>query len=516
MPQAQSGATTITYTYDPLYRLTGAEYSSGDSFEYTYDAVGNRLSETACIGVSCTPTTTNYVYDNANRLTSVGGVTYTWDDNGNLLSDGVNTYTYNHTNRLTAFSNPQSAVSFGYNGLGDRLRQTANSVTTNYTLDLNAGLTQALADGTNTYLYGQGRIAQYHDMEKEYFLGDALGSLRQMVNTSGEVTLAKGYEPYGEVLSSTGSGATNYGFTNEYTSQGLIDLRARWYSPQIGRFMSSDTWSGNNAKPMSYNSWLYVYGNPINKVDPSGMIPTLQGIENGEFVYSCHCGWLDFHHANPDLGNELIKMLNTHPKPPRNINIREDALLYQIWIDLPGPFLIGLNRVVKTKLSDEIVKEVALGMYMEREEIRERLQWFAFGKQTYYSEEDLASDLVGFYMAVNKKRDVREKGSDETWGWLAGICGFHKDREEAKNWSRAVYLSYPKFEKIKEWETPRLVCTSDIENYCTSTRKWPSEFKTITPQRPSPAGNWWWYRGLDIDGIFLTSKEKDIYFLFLR
>jgi hypothetical protein len=52
-------------------------------------------------------------------------------------------------------------LSYSYNGLGDRLSETANELTTHYTMDLNAGLTQVLQDGTNTYLYGAGRIAQY-------------------------------------------------------------------------------------------------------------------------------------------------------------------------------------------------------------------------------------------------------------------------------------------------------------------------------------------------------------------
>jgi hypothetical protein len=62
------------------------------------------------------------------------------------------------------------------------LQQTVNSVTTQYTLDLNAGLTQVLQDGTNTYLYGVSRIAQYDASSPQYFLGDALGSVRQLVD----------------------------------------------------------------------------------------------------------------------------------------------------------------------------------------------------------------------------------------------------------------------------------------------------------------------------------------------
>jgi hypothetical protein len=83
----------------------------------------------------------------------------------------------------------QSTVSsYQYNGLGDRLSQTVNGVTTNYTLDLNTGLTQALSDGTNTYIYGLGRIAQVNTTT-EYFLGDALGSVCQLTDPSSDITL---------------------------------------------------------------------------------------------------------------------------------------------------------------------------------------------------------------------------------------------------------------------------------------------------------------------------------------
>jgi YD repeat-containing protein len=63
-------------------------------------------------------------------------------------------------NRLKSVTQGTHLYSYAYNGLGDRLSQTSNSVTTNYTLDLNAGLTQVLGDGTNTYLYGMNRISQ--------------------------------------------------------------------------------------------------------------------------------------------------------------------------------------------------------------------------------------------------------------------------------------------------------------------------------------------------------------------
>jgi RHS repeat-associated protein len=63
-----------------------------------------------------------------------------------------------------------------------------------------------------------------------------------------------------------------YGFDGEQTdSSGLIYLRARYYSD--GRFLSKDTWRGEPNSPMTYNAWLYVYANPVNKTDHTGRYP---------------------------------------------------------------------------------------------------------------------------------------------------------------------------------------------------------------------------------------------------
>ena len=167
-----------------------------------------------------------------------------------------------------------TTYTYAYNGLGDRVSQTVGEVTTTYTLDLNAGLTQVLSDGTNTYLYGYERIAQFSESETGYFLGDSLNSVRQMTDEDGVVTLTKQYEPYGEVLSSTGSGESMYGFDGEQTdTTGLVYMRARYYSSGQGRFISRDMWEGDSKVPMSYNLWVFGYANPIIYSDPSGLYP---------------------------------------------------------------------------------------------------------------------------------------------------------------------------------------------------------------------------------------------------
>ncbi|MBI9044413.1 MAG: hypothetical protein JEZ06_08005 [Anaerolineaceae bacterium] len=76
------------------YRLTDADYSNGDSYRYTYDAVGNRLTQETA------DSSNTYTYDTArealsnevegsNPMTSVDGTANTWDANGNMLSDGT-------------------------------------------------------------------------------------------------------------------------------------------------------------------------------------------------------------------------------------------------------------------------------------------------------------------------------------------------------------------------------------------------------------------------------------------
>ncbi len=224
----------ISYAYDALNRLTAADYDTGTYFHYAYDAVGNRLEEAKALDPLLPEVVTSSVYDSANRLTSAGGVSYTWDANGNLLSDGINNYGYDHANRLVEIVNQQSTITNQYNGLGDRLSQTVNSVTTTYTLDLNAGLTQLLQDSTNTYLYGVNRIAQVAETQTGYFLPDALGSVRNITDENGEITLTQSYTPNGEVMASVGTTQTAYAFTGEsYDPQtGLVFLRARYLSYQ--------------------------------------------------------------------------------------------------------------------------------------------------------------------------------------------------------------------------------------------------------------------------------------------
>jgi hypothetical protein len=69
-------------------------------------------------------------------------------------------------------------------------KQTQGGQTTSYTLDLVSGRRQILSDGTTTYLYGNARLGQQSSGEMEFFLADALGSVRQLANDT-LITLSK-------------------------------------------------------------------------------------------------------------------------------------------------------------------------------------------------------------------------------------------------------------------------------------------------------------------------------------
>jgi len=166
---------------------------------------------------------------------------------------------------------------FSYNGDGARLRQVVAGVPTTYTQDLAAPLPVVLQSKTGAtttkYVYSLGtRPLAQNATAWEYLLPDALGSVRQIADANGNVTLAKSYEPYGSVLNSSGSATSIFGYGGEQFDSyiKLVFLRARYYSPETARFLSKDVWQGDYTRPQSLDAWAYTEGNPVNRIDPSG------------------------------------------------------------------------------------------------------------------------------------------------------------------------------------------------------------------------------------------------------
>ncbi|MEZ4672578.1 MAG: RHS repeat-associated core domain-containing protein [Anaerolineae bacterium] len=269
---------TVSYSYDKLSRLLEARHAPGVNaaavdadllrrYLYTYDRAGNRLSESLAIN-GAAPTVVSRTYNAANQISSAG---YTYDNNGNLTNDGTNAYTWDRANRMTGVG----SYNFAYDGLGNRFRQVASSIPTDYLLDLQPGLAVVLRDTYSPgnekryYVHGpRGLMAEkYQTSPWEWTVQDGLGSIRTRVNFNASDTVLdnRNYSPYGETYDDAGY-LSWYGFTGEWqaTNYKQVHLRARNYNTGMGAFTSQDLLE-------SLNRYVYASGNPINRVDRNGL-----------------------------------------------------------------------------------------------------------------------------------------------------------------------------------------------------------------------------------------------------
>jgi RHS repeat-associated protein len=220
-----------------------------------------------------------------------------------------------------------------------------------------------LSDGTTDYLYGNSRIAQVNTTT-EYFLGDAIGSVRQMTDQAGALTFAQSYDPYGVVTFTDGTSETEFGFTGEQyaaTTQ-LLYLRARYYNPMDGRFMSRDTWSGDVNNPLSLNRWNYSHSNPVNYTDSSGhsigclgsvfsygTIPV--GMKASQLISMCREFYTPNYWAQHGIFN--CNNLNALWSKPQTV-----GALFQDYICERGPDLVSFDR--KDNLTKQLIYSVLL------------------------------------------------------------------------------------------------------------------------------------------------------------
>jgi RHS repeat-associated protein len=122
------------------------------------------------------------------------------------------------------------------------------------------------------YTYGNDLLSQNTAVETLTYLTDALGSTRGLVDANQNLTDRYNYTPYGKLKDHNGTSANNFLFTGEQfdSEVGNYYLRARYYSPDSGRFISRDSYDGTGNNPISQNHYLYGNGNPLTYVDPTG------------------------------------------------------------------------------------------------------------------------------------------------------------------------------------------------------------------------------------------------------
>jgi RHS repeat-associated protein len=275
----QSGR-TLTWNYDGIYRLTNETISSdpggaNGSVSYGLDPVGNRTSTNSSLpGV---PSVSLASFNLDDWLSPE-----TYDANGNTLTTGGKTFAYDSENHLMSMNG--GAVTMIYDGFGNRVAKKVGNVTTTYLVedDVNpTGLPQVFEESVNgvvqrTYTYGLQRISENQQIQGAWtpsFYGyDGMGSVRQLTGLDEKVTDTYNYDAFGNLLSSPGPTPNNYLYRGEQYDPdlGLYYLRARYYNPQTGRFLSRDPEDGKILDPATLHKYLYANGDPVNGWDPMG------------------------------------------------------------------------------------------------------------------------------------------------------------------------------------------------------------------------------------------------------
>lgn len=263
-------AKSQTLAYDALNRLSDATSNYGD-IDYTYDAIGNRLSET----IDAVAET--YTYDvNSHHLeqTVNGGVTdYTYDANGNTTSNTTNIFTFGDNNRLkTSGIGASTLATYTYNGRGERVKKDGNGITY-YHYD-QGGQLIAETDATGTtqveYIYIDGQpVSIVTSGTLNFIHTDHLGTPQQITDATQAIVWKADYSPFGEAAMTTELITNNLRFPGQYydSETNLHYNWYRYYDPSTGRYITSDPIGISGG----LNTYLYANGNPIILIDPLGL-----------------------------------------------------------------------------------------------------------------------------------------------------------------------------------------------------------------------------------------------------
>ncbi|MFD1739001.1 RHS repeat domain-containing protein [Bacillus salitolerans] len=301
------GGSRIEYNYDTANRLLKeVHYDPNDvisysfSYEYTgtYGLLNNRTAKKSFNTVVAT-----YQYNAANELVSVNGIPFQYDANGNLLKDDRFQYQYNPANQLVEVNTLSDSLvaRYEYNHEGLRTKKITPSKTEKYFYS--AGELSYITDETDKLKYSftrtvSGTLVSMTDhtgttKRTYYYIRNSHSDVVELRDSNGNRVVYYKYDAFGVPLTSEGTATTGNGellreanpfryvgyFYDEETAN--YYLKARYYNPDSGRFLTRDLLPGIN---------LYTYAscNPVRFIDPSGMI-SVEEDSYGSYSYD----WLN-------------------------------------------------------------------------------------------------------------------------------------------------------------------------------------------------------------------------------
>jgi len=294
------------YIYDRLGRLLTETEKDNDitveSYSYTYDDYSNRATKSVQTGG-----TTTYTYDVNNRLlkesTINGSVTlvtnYGYDNNGNQITTWDEEEETNGTGTPSAHleiigedTEPKATYNV-YNGFNQLVKTNTGNIRAEYTYNADGLRTTKTVNGAETrhiwsganiifemssidevqYIRGINLICMDDGTTESFYMFNAHGDVVHLTSSStGAITKDYTYDAFGIEENPDSADQNPFRYCGEYfdKSSNTYYLRARYYNPAIGRFISEDTYWGDSADPLSLNLYIYCANNPIVFWDPSG------------------------------------------------------------------------------------------------------------------------------------------------------------------------------------------------------------------------------------------------------
>lgn len=269
-----------SFEYDNADRLTGLQNTKSDltpicTYHFEMDGNGNRtfIVTSEPLAPVMNPSTTTYTYNTSrNRLVAAGGSYFTYDDEGQLSYKDSTPFTFDYEHRLTAIG---SDYAYFYDGMGKRLKAVRNGVETRYIYDQSGNLLAEADENNNItcyYIYGKGLLAMVTASGEIYcYHFDAIGSTIAMTDSGQDIVNSYAYTPFGIIANQSEAVPQPFKYVGQSgvmtEPNGLYYMRARYYDPSVGRFISEDPAGFEGGGP---NLYVYCNNNPVLLVDPTG------------------------------------------------------------------------------------------------------------------------------------------------------------------------------------------------------------------------------------------------------
>jgi RHS repeat-associated protein len=280
---------TNSVEYDKLNQIIKENLSDGTIINYEYDKVGNRIKKQ--VAKNGNTSVSSYTYNQADQLIALNGLTYQYDNNGNLINDGLREYVYDQENQLVEVKDLQgsSIAKYSYDHEGKRIKKVTPTETINYFYDGDKVIyeTDQNQSKINEYIWdNNGRpVSLIKDGKTYYYHLNRHGDVTALTDSNGNIVAQYEYDSWGNILNKSGSLSdinpyrySGYRYDKETN---FYYLMSRYYDSSNGRFISRDSYLGEVVEPLSLNLYTYTHNNPIMFTDSSGYARSSDNLGGG-------------------------------------------------------------------------------------------------------------------------------------------------------------------------------------------------------------------------------------------